>query len=675
MSLHRIASGPESRKIEGSKLQDVGDHVKRYQFGSFDLDPSEGELRRQGSRVKLNDKPFRLLCVLLERAGRLVTREDLRQRLWSADTYVDFDANLNTALSTLRHTLGDSSERPLFIETVPRQGYRFVAPVARIDQKSGNAEPEIEPKSQNVPADPLTPDRQYAGIRLPSIRMFLAISACIALALLVGWFVFRSPLRAQTHTKLMILVTPFENLSGDANQEYLSDGLTEEMITRLGQVSPSRLSVMARSTAMQYKHTQKSLDQIGRECRPDYILEGSLRREDNRLRITVQLFKTADQGSLWTQAYDRDAKDFLIIQREVADRIAQSLSLEVLPEAANSAKPSDSVNTGAYDEYLKGLFELNKRTRSGLRQSIASFEMATQKDPNFAAAYASLAAAYNVGAGWNFFSPADSYPKAKLAAQKALSLDDNLPDAHAAYAEVLHDYDWDWNEAEREYQRALELNPSSASGHKAYAEYLTHAGRYPEALAEIRRAQSLDPGSLVMSALVCYVYYHAREYEKAIRACDQVIGLDATFVPAHYWRGTAEIFAGRYNDAVNDFHAATELSDDSSYFLAWTGLAYALEGKRSDAQKALAQLDSDAKEQYVSPYGVASIRLALGERDSALGLLEKACQEHAADSIFLATAQEFDSLHNEPRFRRMISTIEFPRSATPYASTRRFKFQ
>ncbi|PYV60838.1 MAG: hypothetical protein DMG95_13655, partial [Acidobacteria bacterium] len=363
-------------------MQDVGDHVKRYQFGSFDLDPSEGELRRQGSRVKLNDKPFRLLCVLLERAGRLVTREDLRQRLWSADTYVDFDANLNTALSTLRHTLGDSSESPLFIETVPRQGYRFVAPVATIDQKSGNAEPEIEPKSQNVPADPLTPDRQYAGIRLPSNRMFLAISACIALALLAGWFVFRSPLRAQTHTKLMILVTPFENLSGDANQEYLSDGLTEEMITRLGQVSPSRLSVMARSTAMQYKHTQKSFDQIGRECRPDYILEGSLRREENRFRITVQLFKTADQGSLWTQAYDRDAKDLLIIQREVADRIAHSLSLEVLPEAASSAKPSDSVNTGAYDEYLKGLFELNKRTRSGLRQSIASFEMATQKDPN-----------------------------------------------------------------------------------------------------------------------------------------------------------------------------------------------------------------------------------------------------------------------------------------------------
>ena len=279
-------------------MQDVGDHVKRYQFGSFDLDPSEGELRRQGSRVKLNDKPFRLLCVLLERAGRLVTREDLRQRLWSADTYVDFDANLNTALSTLRHTLGDSSERPLFIETVPRQGYRFVAPVATIEQKSRNSEPEIDPKSQKIPADPLIPDRQYAGIRLASVRMFLAIFACIALPLLAGWFVFRSSLRPQSHTKLMILVTPFENLSGDANQEYLSDGLTEEMITRLGQVSPSRLSVVARSTAMRYKHTQKSFDQIERECRPDYILEGSLRREENRLRITVQLFKLALTASL-----------------------------------------------------------------------------------------------------------------------------------------------------------------------------------------------------------------------------------------------------------------------------------------------------------------------------------------------------------------------------------------
>ena len=280
-----------------------------------------------------------------------------------------------------------------------------------------------------------------------------------------------------------------------------------------------RLSVIARSTAMQYKHTQKSLDQIARECRPDYILEGSVRRENNRLRITGQLFKSGDQGSLWTQAYDLDAKDLLIIQRDVADRIARSLSLEVLPQRASAASGANPLNADAYDEYLKGLFELNQRTESALRRSITSFETATAKDPNFAAAYASLAAAYNVGAGWNFFSPADSYPKAKAAAQKALSLDESLPDAHAAYAEVLHDYDWDWGDAEREYQRTLELNPSSASGHKGYAEYLTHAGRYDAALAEIRRAQALDPGSLVMSALVCYVYYHAREYEKAVHEC------------------------------------------------------------------------------------------------------------------------------------------------------------
>jgi TolB-like protein/DNA-binding winged helix-turn-helix (wHTH) protein/Tfp pilus assembly protein PilF len=654
-------------------MQDVSDQTRRYRFGSFDLNLTEGELRRQGNRVKLNDKPFTLLCVLLERAGHLVTREELRQRLWSADTYVDFGANLNTALSTLRHALGDSSDSPLFIETVPRQGYRFIAPVTVIGKRWEGSEVEVESKTQGAAGTTLPIEIEGRGFRLA--KMFLAVAAFFVVTGAVSWVALKYWPSSPEHSKLMILVTPFENLSGDPGQEYLSDGLTDEMITRLGQISPSRLSVIARSTAMQYKHTQKSLDQIARECRPDYILEGSVRRENNRLRITGQLFKSGDQGSLWTQAYDLDAKDLLIIQRDVADRIARSLSLEVLPQRASAASGANPLNADAYDEYLKGLFELNQRTESALRRSITSFETATAKDPNFAAAYASLAAAYNVGAGWNFFSPADSYPKAKAAAQKALSLDESLPDAHAAYAEVLHDYDWDWGDAEREYQRTLELNPSSASGHKGYAEYLTHAGRYDAALAEIRRAQALDPGSLVMSALVCYVYYHAREYEKAIHECGKVLELDPTFVPAHYWRGTSYIFSRRYDDAVADFRAASDLSENANYFLAWTGLTYALEGNKSKAKKALRQLESDPKRQYVSPYGLASIHLALGDRESALQLLERACQERAADSVFLATAQEFDSLHNEPRFRRMISLIEFPRSAAPYAEARRFRLQ
>lgn len=644
---------------------------RQYRFGSFELDREEGELRRQGTRLKLNEKPFQVLCVLLERAGHLVTREDLRQRLWSADTYVDFDANLNTALSTLRHTLGDSSESPRFIETVPRQGYRFVAPVTIVSP--GEDLSRGQPESATITPASLPQAIVASPRRFGLVSRLWAVAIAVFFAGVIVWLSFAHWFRSPAASgKLMILVTPFENLSGDPGQDYLSDGLTDEMITRLGQIAPSRLSVIARSTAMQYKHTQKSVDQIARECRPDYILEGGLRRQDNRFRVTAQLFKVGDQGSLWTEAYDRDAGDLLIIQQDVADRIAQSLSLEMLPITPKVAEGA-SHNAVAYDSYLKGLFELNKRTQSDLLQSIAHFDEATSREPGFANAYAALASAYNVGAGWDFFSPDDAYSRAKAAALKALSLDDSLSDAHAAYAEVLHDYDWNWSKAEQEYQHALELNPSSALGHKAYAEYLTHAGRYNEALAEIRRAQALDPGSLVVSALVCYVYYHAREYDRAIEECNKVLELDHNFMPAHYWRGTAYVFSRRFEEAIADFRVASQLSENTNYFLAWSGLAYALAGKKTEAIQAVEQLKQNGLRQYVSPYGLASIQLALGNREQALTLLEKACRERAADAVFLATAQEFDSLHSDPRFHKLIALIEFPKSAAPYADARRFQ--
>jgi len=308
--------------------------MRQYRFGGFEIDVAEGELRRQGIRVKLNEKPFQVLCVLLERAGHLVTREELRRRLWTADTYVDFDANLNTALSTLRHTLGDSSDNPLFIETVPRQGYRFIAPVTPIGENGSENHAGGEPEQEAEPI-PKASSATSESKRPPFPRIMLASAVFLLVTAVAGWFAYTQWLRRPAaHGKLTILVTPFENLSGDPSQEYLSDGLTDEMITRLGQISPSRLNVIARSTAMRYKHTMKSLDQISRECRPDYVLEGSVRRQGERIHITAQLFKAGEQGSLWTQAYDRDAQDLLIIQEDVAERIAHSLSLEMLPIAA-----------------------------------------------------------------------------------------------------------------------------------------------------------------------------------------------------------------------------------------------------------------------------------------------------------------------------------------------------
>jgi len=321
-------------------MNTLDEQPRQYRFGSFDIDLIEGELRRQGTRVKLNEKPFQVLCVLLERAGSLVTRENLRQRLWSVDTYVDFNANLNTALSTLRHTLGDPSDNPVFIETVPRQGYRFIAPVTPISTVvntvhiDNQAEVKGDGQLSRSTITEVRPQRSY----ISKLRIPLAMMVFLLMSAVIGWTVYAYWLhRPAAHGRLTILVTPFENLSGDSNQDFLGDGLTEEIITRLGQLAPSHLSVFARTTAMRYKHSQKSVDQISRECQSDYVLEGSIRRQGDRLRITVQLFKSGEQGSLWTEAYDRDAKDLLIIEEDVADRVARSLSLQLpIGKVANS---------------------------------------------------------------------------------------------------------------------------------------------------------------------------------------------------------------------------------------------------------------------------------------------------------------------------------------------------
>jgi TolB-like protein/Flp pilus assembly protein TadD len=460
-----------------------------------------------------------------------------------------------------------------------------------------------------------------------------------------------------------ILVVPFEDLSGDPSQDYLSDGLTAEMITRLGAISPKQLSVIARSTAMQYKGAQKAVEEIAREQHADYVLEGSFQREGNRVRITADLFSARHHGSLWSEAYDRNAGDLLAIQREVADRIAESLSLEVLTPSARSVTAPNSAIPEANDAYLKGLLELNKRTPEELQKSIGNFERATEKDPQFAPAYAALAYSYNVAAAWNYLSSTEAYPKAKAAAQRALAIDNTLADAHLANAEVLNEYDWDWAGAEKEYVRGLELNPSSAVGHKMYAEYLTHVGRYQEAFEEIRRAQQLDPASLLTNSFVCYVYIRAGEYDKGIKECKQDLELDPQFVSVHVWLAYAYVYTRRYPDAAAEFSKALDLSGNANYFLTGLAMTRAFEGNKEEAKKLLGEIKLRAKYTYVSPYGLAQVYAGLGDKEQALAMLSQALREHSADLVFLASAQEFDTLRDEARFKDMIARIGFPAPA------------
>jgi TolB-like protein/DNA-binding winged helix-turn-helix (wHTH) protein/Tfp pilus assembly protein PilF len=637
-----------------------------FQFGTFELDTVSGDLRQNGFRVRLSDKPFQLLALLVERRGTIVNREQVRERLWGSNTFVDFDGNLSVILTKLRQVLSDSPDRPLFIETVPRRGYRFIAPVTSVDTVSDAQSIVDSAATDEAHSQPSVVSRKENtrfSRRAFALAGLLLLGTAILGLFYSRWLQHSSHAPSAPPRPVTILVTPFDNLSGDPSQEYLSDGLTEEMITQLGETAPDQLSVIARSTAMQYKDTHKGVDKMGAEQKADYILEGSLRRAGNHVRITAQLYDARRRGSLWADAYELEATNILSVQRDVANKITHSLELELLPRV-RKAPASSSVDPEAYDDYLRGLFEFNKRTEEGLRQSLQYFRQSVDKDPAFGEGHAALAYAYATAPGWTFLSPKEAYPKARDAAERALSIDDTIAEAHFVIAEVLHEGDWNWSAAEKEYQRGLQLNPSSATGHKLYAEYLTHAGRYPEALAEIRKAQHLDPESMITNSLVCYVYVHAHQYDNAIVECKRVLDLDPTFGPAHYFLGEAYSGKRLYEQAVLEHQAARHLFGDASMIVAAVASNYAASGNNEEARELLGELLQRSKHTYVSAYALAKIYARLGDRQGARSALQQAFQQRSYELLYLADDPSFDVVREELWFKQMIAKRGFSNGAT-----------
>jgi TolB-like protein/DNA-binding winged helix-turn-helix (wHTH) protein len=640
---------------------------EKARFEDFEVDLRAAEVRQNGHRIKLQEKSFQILCLLLERAGDIVTREELKQRLWPMDPFIHFEESLNTNLNRLRRALGDCASEQKFIKTIPRQGYRFCTPVTWIDNGGGGSAVRLEPSASSIGGNG-TAKQPLRQAQVFPAHPWVGVTLAFVVMLALGGFAYQQWLRHSAQAsggphRDTILVTPFENLSGDPSQQYLSDGLTAEMITRLGAISPGQLSAIARSTAMQYEGAHKPIEEMARETHADYVLEGSFQRQGDRVRITAELFRAQDHGSIWTKAYDRKAEDLLTIQREVADRIAESLSLEVLSPAGRTATAANTVNPEAYDAYLKGLLEMNVQSRNDIQKSIASLELASRKDAQFAPAYAALANAYNMSADWGYLRPTEGYPKAKSAAQKALAIDNTLADAHLANAEVLHVYDWDWAGADQEYIRGLELNPSSAMGHSFYANYLTDVGRYPEALAEVRRAQELDPYSLLTHSMICFVHLRAREYKVGIQECTEDLELDPQFWPGHVWLGYMYMYTRQYADSVGEFRRALVLSGNESSILPSLAMAEGFAGHTEEAKKLLGEIRAGAKQAYVAPYDLADVYIGLGDKEQALAMLAKSMEAHDAELLLLATAPEFDVLHEDPRFKAMIARIGFPESA------------
>jgi TolB-like protein/tetratricopeptide (TPR) repeat protein len=492
---------------------------------------------------------------------------------------------------------------------------------------------------------------QVAALGLLAVLVLLAVSLLSSRP---------SPSGSPLSRPIVLVVLPFANLSGDPAQEFFSDGLTDETITLLGEQSLQGVSVVARTSVMQYRDMQESLTQIAQELGvADYVLRGSVRRFGLHVAINAQLFRVQDQSVLWAQTYENETADVVAMQEDVAERISQSLLLKLTP-TDHDGKPSAGVDPIVHDAYLMGLYEANKRTADGLRSSINYFQQAVKKDPQYAPAYAGLANSYLLAAGWLTLKPADAYPKAKAAALRALELDESLAEAHTALAESEHEYDWKWAEAEREFQRAIKLNPSSASAHKSYAEFLMRAGRNEEAISEIERARDLDPLSLIVPSLAGFVYTRAGQPSRAVQECERVIELDPQFAPAHYFLGGALMAERRFDEAIAQFKKATDLSNGASMMATALAGAYAISGRRKDAQHELSRLEQNAKRLYVSPYGLAQVYAALGEKRRALDALERAAEEHSFELVFLGIDSRFESLHDNPRFLQLVSKIGFP---------------
>ncbi len=622
-------------------------------FGAFEVDPRAGELRKHGIRIKLREQPFQILLMLLERPGEVVTREELRAKLWPADTFVDFDHGLNAAVNKLREALGDSAEAPRYVETLPRRGYRFIGPRDGSTSAAEEAKPDVV-----AVAGPAMPPRAWRAGRAAAVAGMLVIAAG------ASYFAWRHPWRqAQPSAgKIMLVVLPFQNLSGDPGQEYFSDGLTEEMTTQLGSLQPERLGVIARTSAMKYKATQKSAAEIGQELRVDYVLEGSLRRLADRVRVSAQLIQVKDQTHLWAKSYDRELGDILRLESEVAQAITGEIRLKLTPQQEMRLAKRRPMNPEAYDSYLKGRYLWNRRNEQSLKKSVEYFNLAIAKEPSYALAYVGLADSYNILGNLGFLPPREAYPKAKAAATKALELDSMLGEAHTALALASLLYDWNWQTAENEFKQAIALGPNYGPAHQWYAVYLIAMGRHEEALAENERAEKLEPLSLTIISNFGWILYNARQYDQAIERCRKALEMDPNFALAHIYLGRAYLGKGMYAEAVAEFEKSSPLFVTGNKRSPELGYVYAVAGKRSDALKELDQYKKRWKRTGLPgfPYYVAVTYVGLGETDQAFAWLQKAYEENYPWLIFLKVEPRLDPLRSDPRFQDLVRRIGLP---------------
>jgi TolB-like protein/DNA-binding winged helix-turn-helix (wHTH) protein len=617
--------------------------IQTFRFGLFELDVRGGELRKRGLRVPLQGIPIQLLTILLENSGQVVTREDLRTRLWPADTFVDFDHSLHNAIARLREALGEDATNPRFIETLPRRGYRFLVPL------SSSA------SSQTTPQQAVPPRRR----RLVASAV-LALTVLAALLIGINSPAFRSRLfgNASSSRIQSIAVLPLKNLSNDPEQDYFADGITEAVITDLGKVGALR--VISRTSVMRYKDTRKPLPEIAGELQVDVLVEGTVARSGNHVRITANLVQASPERHLWAESYERDLRDVITLQNDVANAIAREIQVNLTPQERSRLATSRTVNPEAYQLYLKGRYFWNRRTQEGLKKAIDYFNQAIAVDPNYALAYSGVADCYPPLAYLGYVPPNEALSRAKASAAKALEIDESLAEAHATLGAEKMFQKWDWVGSEKEFKRSIELNPGYATAHSWYAQDLLAMSRFREGLEESKRAQQLDPFSLIINAGLAHRLYWARQYDQAIEQSQKTIELDPNFALAHWDLGLEYEQTGAPGQAIAEMTKAVSLSESNSLMMAGLGHAYAVSGNRAAALKIARDLEKRSHMEYVDPYAIALVYAGLAGKNQAFDYLEKAYEQRSPLFSFLNVEQMLDPIRSDPRFQQLVHRVGLP---------------
>ena len=635
-------------------------------FGAFELDTRTGELRKAGVRISLPEQPLQVLKALLDHHGNLVSREDLRQRLWPAETFVDFEHGLNAAVRRLRDALGDSADAPRFVETLPRRGYRFIAPVVRPPAGVEPATPPagLEPQRSAIrtPDQTRAPRRQTRAWVVALMAAVPLVSAAILLsAPYRSWLGASNP--PDPTARFLLAVLPFENLTGNPDQEYLGDGMTEELIGQLGRLDPSRLGVIARTSAMQFKKTAKRADRIGSELRVQYLVEGSVRTAGSRIRIAVQLIETSSESHIWTEQYEREAKDVVALQREIAEAITAEITtrLGVTRSSRNAEARRHSTSSEAYTLYLRGRHHWLKNSAEELAKAKEYFLEAIEIDPSYALAYSGLADTYGSLGGHGFMPMHDAYRSAREAAQKALELDETLAEAQTSVAAVADDYDWNWAKGDRHYKRAVTLDPNYGTALRFYSFHLACMGQHEEALRLATRARDLDPVSADAWINLAVIHYFARRYDDATKALNEVLELDPAYGPAYVMLGRIDDAVGRPERGVEDLERAKVLQGPRPSVLTPYAYMLARAGRTREALTALEELRRIAKPRDPSPFRMGMIHMALGETDRAFDLLDKAFEARDWQMVLLKVEPAFDGLRSDPRFATLVERVGLPR--------------